>query len=99
MVFHLGIQTHDYEVKLRNILRMLGSGDKVRVLVKFKGREMVRPELGLALLQRVISNTSATAIVQNPPKLDGKTYSCLLTKPNKPILDRKPTPAPLLQST
>lgn len=88
MVFHLGIQTHDYEVKLRNILRMLGSGDKVRVLVKFKGREIVHPELGLALLQRVISCTAGAAIVQNPPKLDGKTYSALLTAPT-----RKPTSA------
>lgn len=62
----------DYQIKLRNLKRFLDHGDKVKVTVRFKGRELVHPELGSQMLQRVISDVNATGVVEQAAKLEGK---------------------------
>lgn len=62
----------DYQIKLRNLRRFLDHGDKVKVTVRFKGRELVHPELGAQMLDRVINDVNATGVVEQAAKLEGK---------------------------
>lgn len=62
----------DYQIKLRNLKRFLDHGDKVKVTLRFKGRELAHPELGSQMLQRVISDVNATGVVEQAAKLEGK---------------------------
>ncbi|MBE8191603.1 MAG: translation initiation factor IF-3 [Alphaproteobacteria bacterium] len=66
------IDTHDYEVKMRSVSRFLGDGDKVKVTLRFRGREMAHRELGEALLHRVRDDTQEIAKVESSPKLEGR---------------------------
>lgn len=67
-----GIDTHDYEVKMKAIKRFLEDGDKVKVTLRFRGREMAHQELGRQLLERVQEDTSDAAKVESMPKLEGR---------------------------
>ena len=62
----------DYQVKLRNILRFLENGDKAKVTLRFRGREMAHPELGLQLLERIIADLAENGIVEQKPKIEGR---------------------------
>ena len=62
----------DYQIKLRNLLRFLGHGDKVKVTVRFKGREMVHPELGQQMLQRVVVDVEDSGMVEQVAKFEGR---------------------------
>ena len=66
------IDTHDYDVKLRNIRRFFDNGDKVKVTLRFRGREMAHMELGFQLLQRVKGEVEEEAKVELEPKLEGR---------------------------
>ncbi len=66
------IDQHDYEVKSRAIKRFLESGDKVKVTLRFKGREMAHQERGMELLQRVKSDFEETTKVELHPRLEGR---------------------------
>ncbi|MFZ5609488.1 MAG: translation initiation factor IF-3 [Pseudomonadota bacterium] len=66
------IDTHDYEVKMRAVQRFLEEGDKVKVTLRFRGREMAHQELGLQLLERVQGDVSGYAKVEAMPKLEGR---------------------------
>ncbi len=65
------IDTHDYNVKMRNMRRFFENGDKVKVTLRFRGREMAHQELGVQLLQRVKDETGEIAKVESEPKLEG----------------------------
>ncbi len=67
-----GIDTHDYEVKMKAIRRFLEEGDKVKVTLRFRGREMAHQDLGRQLLERVQEDTSESAKVESMPKLEGR---------------------------
>ncbi|GAB4136442.1 MAG: translation initiation factor IF-3 [Sphingomonadales bacterium] len=67
-----GIDTHDYEVKMKAIRRFLEEGDKVKVTLRFRGREMAHQDLGRQLLERVQEDTSEAAKVESMPKLEGR---------------------------
>ena len=67
-----GIDTHDYEVKMRAIHRFLEEGDKVKVTLRFRGREMVHQELGVKVLDRVRADLDAVAKVESSPRLEGR---------------------------
>ncbi|HEX9447337.1 MAG TPA: translation initiation factor IF-3 [Dongiaceae bacterium] len=67
-----GIDDHDYEVKMRAIHRFLEEGDKVKVTMRFRGREMVHQELGVKVLDRVKVELDAIAKVESHPKLEGR---------------------------
>jgi len=72
------IDIHDYEVKMRNIRRFFDEGDKVKVTLRFRGREMAHQELGMDLLQRVKEETAEYAKVEAEPKLEGRQMIMVL---------------------
>ena len=73
------IGEHDYNVVLRKSVDFLTKGHKVRVILRFKGREVTHPELGAKVLQRLISDVAACGAPDMPPKLEGKIYSLSLS--------------------
>ncbi len=66
------IDTHDYDVKMRSINRFIADGDKVKVTMRFRGREMVHQELGLKVLDRVRDELDEVAKVEQFPKMEGR---------------------------
>lgn len=70
--FRPGTDTHDYDVKMRSVLKFLGEGDKVKVTLRFRGREMAHQELGLELLNRVAADVDAAGKIESMPKLEGR---------------------------
>ncbi len=66
------IDTHDYDVKMRSIKRFFEEGDKVKVTLRFRGREMAHQELGMQLLSRVRDEVEEIAKVEQAPKLEGR---------------------------
>ena len=73
------IDDHDFEAKTRTVKKLLGEGDKVKVTVMFRGREIVHPELGLRLLQRMAASLEEAAAVDRQPSLDGKRMIMILS--------------------
>lgn len=72
------IDTHDYEVKMKAMGRFFEDGDKVKVTLKFRGREMAHQELGMKLLQQVKADTTEYAKVEAEPKLEGRQMMMVL---------------------
>jgi len=70
--FRPGTDTHDYDVKMRSMQKFLDEGDKVKVTLRFKGREMAHQELGLELLHRVAADVAEIGKVENMPRLEGR---------------------------
>ncbi|WP_434802253.1 translation initiation factor IF-3 [Paracoccus sediminicola] len=70
--FRPGTDTHDYDVKMRNVMKFLEAGDKVKVTLRFRGREMAHQDLGLELLNRVRDDVGEAGKVENMPKLEGR---------------------------
>lgn len=70
--FRPGTDTHDYDVKMRAVFKFLEEGDKVKVTLRFRGREMAHQELGLELLQRVAGDVGEAGKIEQMPKLEGK---------------------------
>ncbi len=70
--FRPNTDTHDYEVKMRNVFKFLENGDKVKVTLRFRGREMAHQNLGRELLERVAEDTKETGKVENMPKMEGR---------------------------
>jgi len=66
------IDTHDYEVKMRSILRFFEEGDKVKITLRFRGREMAHQELGMQLLEKVQKEVDGVAKVELAPRLEGR---------------------------
>ena len=76
--FRPGTEEGDYRIKLRNTERFLGEGNKVKVTVRFRGREIMHKELGMELLQRIAADLEACAVVEQPPKLEGRQMVMVL---------------------
>lgn len=72
------IDTHDYEVKLKAARRFFEAGDKVKVTLRFRGREMAHMELGMKLLNRVREEVEEIAKVEAEPKLEGRQMMMVL---------------------
>ena len=72
------IDTHDYDVKMRSIQRFLEEGDKVKVTLRFRGREMAHQELGLKVLHRVRDQLEELSKVEQFPKLEGRQMIMVL---------------------
>jgi len=73
------IDTHDYEVKMRNARRFIDDGDKVKVTLRFRGREMAHQELGAQVLQRVREELDEIAKVEQMPKFKGRQLTMVMT--------------------
>nr|WP_293659617.1 translation initiation factor IF-3 [uncultured Phascolarctobacterium sp.] len=67
-----GIEDHDYTVKFKNAVRFLEDGDKVKVTIMFRGRELSHPELGEVLLKRMAEELKDTVVIERAPKLEGR---------------------------
>ena len=72
------IDQHDYDVKMRSINRFLDEGDKVKVTMRFRGREMVHQDLGLKLLQKVRDELEEVAKVEQFPRLEGRQMTMVM---------------------
>ncbi|MCX7645313.1 MAG: translation initiation factor IF-3 [Rhodobacteraceae bacterium] len=70
--FRPGTDKHDYDVKMRSVMKFLEEGDKVKITLRFRGREMAHQELGLDLLNRVADDVKDVARIENMPKLEGR---------------------------
>ncbi|NCV08120.1 MAG: translation initiation factor IF-3 [Actinobacteria bacterium] len=72
------IETHDYETKRNQVEKFLKGGDKVKVTMKFRGREQTRPEMGYKLLQRLAEDVAEFAFVEFAPKQEGRNMTMVL---------------------
>ncbi len=91
--FRAGTEDADYQVKLRNLVRFLEQGDKVKITLRFRGREMVHQELGEALLQRVQEDLDPWAVVEQEPVMERRQLTMTMTPRKKG--QRKTPPANL----
>ncbi len=73
-----GIDEHDYQVKMRSILRFLDDGDKVKMTIRFRGREMAHQDLGLKVLNRVRTELDEQAKVEQFPRSEGRMMTMVL---------------------
>ena len=73
------IDIHDYDVKMKNVNKFIGEGDKVKITLRFRGREMSHQELGMNLLKRVQDDTAETAKVEAYPRLEGRQMLMVLS--------------------
>mgnify|MGYP001338957460 FL=1 len=78
------IDEHDFLVKARNARRFLSSGDKVKVTIMFRGREITHPELGEKLSLRMVEELSDVSAVEKPPKVEGRNMVTILVPKNEP---------------
>lgn len=79
-----GIEEHDFNVKFKNAVRFLEDGDKVKVTIMFRGRELSHPELGEGLLNKMAAQLKEMAVVERQPKLEGKNMIMIVApKPSK----------------
>ncbi|MGE5721646.1 MAG: translation initiation factor IF-3 [Sphingomonadales bacterium] len=72
------IDDHDYDVKMKSIHKFLGEGDKVKVTLRFRGRELAHGELGMRLLQRVQDDVNEIAKVEQHPRMEGRQMLMVL---------------------
>jgi translation initiation factor IF-3 len=72
------IDEHDYQVKSKMVQRLLGEGDKVKVTMMFRGREVVHANIALKLLERVFNDSLELAIIENRPRLEGRNMIMVL---------------------
>jgi translation initiation factor IF-3 len=91
--FRPGTDDGDYNIKLRNIRRFLEDGDKVKVTLRFRGREITHQELGMALLMRIKDDLADSILVESMPKLEGKQMIMMIA-PTEAKPAAKPIPAP-----
>jgi len=84
--FRPGTDEGDYQVKLRNLIRFLEEGDKAKVTLRFRGREITHQELGLALLKRVEADLLEHAVVEQFPKMEGRQMVMVLGPHKKQIV-------------
>jgi translation initiation factor IF-3 len=83
--FRPGTDEGDYQVKLRNLIRFLQEGDKAKVTLRFRGREITHQELGLALLKRVEADLQEYAVVEQFPKMEGRQMVMVLGPHKKQV--------------
>ena len=83
MKFRPGTEEGDYQVKLRNLIRFLEHGDKAKVTLRFRGREMAHQEIGMQLLKRVEADLAALSVVEQHPKMEGRQLTMVLAPKKK----------------
>ncbi|OGV75559.1 MAG: translation initiation factor IF-3 [Methylotenera sp. RIFCSPLOWO2_02_FULL_45_14] len=76
--FRPGTDDGDYAIKVRNIIRFIQEGDKAKITLRFRGREITHQEFGLALLRRVEADTKEVAVVEQFPKMEGRQMVMIL---------------------
>ena len=76
--FRPGTDEGDYQVKLRNLIRFLEEGDKAKVTLRFRGREMAHQDLGMNVLERVKADLEELAVVESFPRVEGRQAVMML---------------------
>jgi translation initiation factor IF-3 len=74
-----GIDDHDYEVKMRSMVKFIEEGDKVKVTMRFRGRELAHQELGMNVLMRVRDDLEKTAKIEQHPRMEGRQMTMVLS--------------------
>lgn len=96
--FRPGTDEGDYQIKLRNLIRFLTEGDKAKITLRFRGREMAHQEFGVRLLERIRNDLEPYAIVESFPRLEGRQMVMLLapkkTVITKPVATKHPETKP-----
>jgi len=88
MKFRPKIDVHDYTTKMRHVERFLAEGNKVKLTIMFRGREMAHPELGLRILERIADEVSGIAMVESAPRQDGRNMTMVLHPLKRPASGR-----------
>jgi translation initiation factor IF-3 len=83
MKFRPGTDTGDYEIKLRNMTRFLENGDKAKVTLRFRGREMAHQELGMQMLKRIETDLDEIGAVEQFPKMEGRQFTMVIAPRSK----------------
>ncbi|MEH6584613.1 MAG: translation initiation factor IF-3 [Halioglobus sp.] len=83
MKFRPGTEDGDYQVKLRNLTRFLENGDKAKVTLRFRGREMAHQEIGMELLKRVEADLAELGAVEQFPKMEGRQLTMVIAPKKK----------------
>ena len=78
MKFRPGTEEGDYQVKLRNLTRFLENGDKAKVTLRYRGREMAHQEIGVELLKRVEADLAELGSVEQLPKMEGRQLTMVI---------------------
>jgi len=78
MKFRPKIDEHDYTTKMKHVVRFLGEGNKVKLTIMFRGREMAHPELGMKILKRVADDVTDFAVIESDPRQDGRNMTMVL---------------------
>lgn len=81
--FRPGTDKHDYDVKMRSVIKFLENGDKVKVTLRFRGREMAHQELGRELLERVAADVQDVGKIENMPKMEGRQMVMMIGPSSK----------------
>ena len=81
--FRPGTEENDYQVKVRNIIRFLSEGDKAKVTMRFKGREIAHQEFGMQMLERIRADLESDAVVEQVLKLEGRQLVMVLAPKKK----------------
>ncbi len=74
-----GIDDHDYDVKMRAMLKFIGEGDKVKVVMRFRGREMAHQEIGMSVLMRVKDGLDKVAKMEQTPRMEGRQMTMVMS--------------------
>ena len=78
MKFRPKIDVGDYTTKKKHVMRFLDGGNKVKITIMFRGREMAHPELGLTILERLADDLKDSAVIENQPKMEGRNMHMLI---------------------
>jgi translation initiation factor IF-3 len=96
--FRPGTDEGDYQIKLRNLIRFLDEGDKTKVTLRFRGREMAHQEFGIRLLERIRNDLEPYGVVEQFPKMEGRQMIMVLSPKKvlpKPATKAGPAPQPV----
>lgn len=93
MKFRPKIDVGDYDTKKKHVLRFLSAGNKVKITIMFRGREMAHPEQGLSILERLSDDLKDVAVVENQPKMEGRNMHMLIAPVPGAIKKKEATPS------
>lgn len=83
--FRPGTDENDYQIKLRNVIKFLGEGDKAKITLRFRGREMAHQEIGMRVLERIKTDLAEVAAVEQFPKMEGRQLIMVLAPSKKTV--------------
>ena len=89
MKFRPKIDVGDYETKKGHVLRFLGKGNRVKITIMFRGREMAHPEQGLSILEKLADDLKGEAVIEQQPKMEGRNMHMLIAPLNKKDAKKK----------